>query len=221
MGFLLLSFAVISLLLTPVAPYLLYARRVYRKRTKGLPLPPGPKGWPLIGNALDIPLVSMGPVYASWAKKFGKSVVSFIPFPWFTRLCRLRHSQRECVRDNYGYHRLLRHGHRAIGEEGVEVLVQVRAIFSVRIDHTSSPDFRPVSVLACDVMGWDCIFVLNPYSDAWKERRRLFARYFRSSGHSDAASVTAVHIPQVNEFVHRFLLDLNETPGEVYGLVRQ
>ena len=85
----------------------------------------------------------------------------------------------------------------------------------------SSLEFRPVSVLACDVMGWNCIFVLLPYSEAWKERRRLFTRYFRSPGHSDAALGTVVHASQVYEFVHRFLLDLNDTPGEVYGLARQ
>lgn len=48
--------------------YILYTKW----RRKDVPLPPGPKGWPIIGNALDIPTESMGPVYAGWAKRFGK-----------------------------------------------------------------------------------------------------------------------------------------------------
>lgn len=36
-----------------------------------LPLPPGPPGLPIIGNALDIPKVHMAQTYSGWTKKFG------------------------------------------------------------------------------------------------------------------------------------------------------
>ena len=36
-----------------------------------LPLPPGPKGWPLIGNLLDIPRSNFVETYAEWARKYG------------------------------------------------------------------------------------------------------------------------------------------------------
>jgi hypothetical protein len=36
-----------------------------------LPLPPGPKGWPLIGNLLDIPQSDVVKTYAEWARKYG------------------------------------------------------------------------------------------------------------------------------------------------------
>ncbi|KAI0299715.1 cytochrome P450 [Multifurca ochricompacta] len=44
------------------------------KRKTRLPLPPGPKGWPLIGNLLDIPKANFGKVYTEWAMKYGKIV---------------------------------------------------------------------------------------------------------------------------------------------------
>ncbi|KAI0299732.1 cytochrome P450 [Multifurca ochricompacta] len=43
------------------------------KRTR-LPLPPGPKGWPLIGNLLDIPKANFGMTYSEWAMKYGKII---------------------------------------------------------------------------------------------------------------------------------------------------
>jgi hypothetical protein len=66
--------------------------------------------------------------------------------------------------------------------------------------------------MAVDLMGYDS-FILGPYSDEWKAQRKLFVRYFRPNG--------GVHIAQEYEVVHRLLLDLNDVPGEVYGLVRQ
>jgi len=36
-----------------------------------LSLPPGPKGWPLIGNLLDIPQSDCVKTYAEWARKYG------------------------------------------------------------------------------------------------------------------------------------------------------
>ncbi|KAF9072873.1 cytochrome P450 [Rhodocollybia butyracea] len=42
-----------------------------RKRTHRLPLPPGPQGYPLIGNALDIPAKYPWLTYFEWSKTFG------------------------------------------------------------------------------------------------------------------------------------------------------
>lgn len=43
-----------------------------RQNPSRLPLPPGPKGYPLIGNVLDIPTSQQWNTYAEWAKVYGE-----------------------------------------------------------------------------------------------------------------------------------------------------
>ncbi|KAI0260943.1 cytochrome P450 [Gloeopeniophorella convolvens] len=42
-----------------------------RKKRTPLPLPPGPKGWPLIGNLFDIPRKDTAQTYAEWGRLYG------------------------------------------------------------------------------------------------------------------------------------------------------
>jgi hypothetical protein len=42
----------------------------FSKRSR-LQLPPGPKGWPLIGNLFDMPTVNFAKTYTEWAQKYG------------------------------------------------------------------------------------------------------------------------------------------------------
>jgi hypothetical protein len=41
----------------------------------GLPLPPGPKGYPLIGNLFDMPVYKPWVVYDEWRKTYGKPFI--------------------------------------------------------------------------------------------------------------------------------------------------
>ncbi|KAF9238505.1 cytochrome P450 [Melanogaster broomeanus] len=52
--------------------------RAWRKRTlrNGLPLPPGPKGLPLIGNVFDLNISEPWLSYEQWGKKYGDVVYS-------------------------------------------------------------------------------------------------------------------------------------------------
>ena len=52
-----------------------------RGNPKGLPLPPGPKGYPLIGSLFDMPINKPWLVYDKWSKTYGKSmIIVSIPF---------------------------------------------------------------------------------------------------------------------------------------------
>ncbi|KAJ7644946.1 cytochrome P450 [Roridomyces roridus] len=52
------------------ATALALAYYIYRSR-KSLPLPPGPKGWPLIGNVLDMPKSHSWKKFAQWGEIYG------------------------------------------------------------------------------------------------------------------------------------------------------
>ena len=41
----------------------------------GLPLPPGPIGYPLIGNLFDVPINKPWVVYDEWRKTYGKTFI--------------------------------------------------------------------------------------------------------------------------------------------------
>lgn len=43
---------------------------------KSLPLPPGPKGLPLIGNILDMPTEKEWETFAQWGDAFGQPLLS-------------------------------------------------------------------------------------------------------------------------------------------------
>ncbi|KAI0267113.1 cytochrome P450 [Gloeopeniophorella convolvens] len=45
-------------------------RKVLKKK-QALPLPPGPKGWPLIGNLLDIPRENFSETFSKWGERYG------------------------------------------------------------------------------------------------------------------------------------------------------
>lgn len=49
-------------------------RCVRVERRSALPLPPGPKGLPLIGNAFDIPLSRQWETFQRWAQAYGTFV---------------------------------------------------------------------------------------------------------------------------------------------------
>lgn len=60
--------------------FAVYLGQVIRKRLRQcepkdihqfIPLPPGPKKMPIIGNLFDIPLVDMAKVFAEWKSLYG------------------------------------------------------------------------------------------------------------------------------------------------------
>ncbi|TFK41805.1 cytochrome P450 [Crucibulum laeve] len=62
-----IGFLVVSLLLT------FYYRHLRKRRN--LPLPPGPKKLPLIGNLLDVPAEYEWKQYTSWGEEFGSDII--------------------------------------------------------------------------------------------------------------------------------------------------
>ena len=52
-----------------------WLKRPATSNQKGLPLPPGPKGYPVIGNIFDMPVNKPWLVYEEWCKTHGEPAI--------------------------------------------------------------------------------------------------------------------------------------------------
>ena len=59
------------LLISPILLAMVIIVVGLRKRKRYLPLPPGPKGLPLIGNFFDMPSMYEWEKYMEWARQYG------------------------------------------------------------------------------------------------------------------------------------------------------
>jgi hypothetical protein len=64
------SVTAVDFLVISLSLYLLVVLRDHRKR-RGLPYPPGPQSWPIIGNLLDVPSQRPWIAYTKMSKRYG------------------------------------------------------------------------------------------------------------------------------------------------------
>ncbi|KAF9554410.1 cytochrome P450 [Agrocybe pediades] len=75
--------------------------------------------------------------------------------------------------------------------------------------YSSRPDFP----MAGDLMGWGWLIAALPYGAAWRERRQMFTKYFRSSN-------TSVFQPNQIIFIRGMLGRLLEDPDDFYSIIK-
>jgi len=63
----------LDLCLAGIGAYLL--KRVLNKNPASYP--PGPRGWPIVGNIQDIPQIKPWLTFAEWGKKYGECFLFF------------------------------------------------------------------------------------------------------------------------------------------------
>ncbi|KAI0642611.1 CyP450 monooxygenase [Trametes meyenii] len=146
------------------------------KRCPALPLPPGPKPLPVIGNILDMPTKRLAPILRDMGKHYGD-------ITYFNLL-----GQPMIILNTY--------------EAAVEMLER-------RSANTSD---RPRLVMA-EIAGFMWEFTLLGYTQAWRERRRMFHRFFN---HNVVSEYRPIHLRES----HRFLQRLMDAPQDIVELSR-
>jgi hypothetical protein len=131
------------------------------KRTR-LPLPPGPKGYPLIGNLLDVPKAKFAETYTKWAHKYGT---------WsdFYKNCRIGLNHWDLI-----YPGKIVYAN-AAGQPLI-ILSDVEDAIGILEKKGATCSDRRVSIMAGELAGFKEWTSSLMYGPRFKERRRHFHR---------------------------------------------
>ncbi|KAF9238500.1 cytochrome P450 [Melanogaster broomeanus] len=132
--------------------------KAWRKRAlrNGLPLPPGPKGLPLIGNVFDINSSEPWLSYEQWGKQYGKWRLTFA---CVSKLSALHPG-------DIVYSTLL-------GQEFI--IINSAKLAHVLLDQRSAIYSDRPHMSTNKLFGMDFALALLPYGNEWKFHRKLFS----------------------------------------------
>ncbi|KXN85829.1 O-methylsterigmatocystin oxidoreductase, partial [Leucoagaricus sp. SymC.cos] len=151
-----------------------------------LPLPPGPRKLPVIKNLLDVPLKDQWLTFMKWGEEYDSDVIHV---------------------EAAGNSLVILNSHKAM----IDLLDRRSAIYSSRYlrDVSAYILLSLIRVLMFD--NW--LMVMMPYNDEWKERRRLFAKFFHPSD-------TSLHRARETEQLHILLNLLLKEPEDFLKHIR-
>ncbi|KAJ8506903.1 hypothetical protein ONZ45_g10644 [Pleurotus djamor] len=144
-----------------------------RRRHSSLPLPPSPKGLPILGHLFAMPQASQWVTYTEMARKLKTDILYL----------------------------------NAAGSQ-IIVLSSVESVREILIRRSSLTSSRPRLPMLVELMGWSTVFSFLPYSDAWRNRRRVFWQEFNPQAANDNN-----HKAAQLKYSRRFLQSLLEDPA--------
>ncbi|KAJ7851374.1 cytochrome P450 [Mycena leptocephala] len=147
-------FDIYNLILCAAISLAIYVLRLRRKR---LPLPPGPRKLPLVGNLFDLPSTFEWETYMEWSKQYSTSY-QCLP-NWILTWP----SDSDII-------------HLNIAGTSIIVLSSTEATMNLL-------EKRPRRPMVNELMGWDFSFGGMKYGEHWRAHRRLFHSVF----HTEAA----------------------------------
>ncbi|KAE9388468.1 cytochrome P450 [Gymnopus androsaceus JB14] len=170
--------------------FVFLARRAWIRSQTPFPLPPGPKGWPIVGNIFDVPKdKQLHIAYMEMGRKYGNDLLYL----------------------NMAGTSLL-----ILNSEEVanDLFVERSTLYSNR------PDFPMLFLCEDEAgwthnsMGWEFNVGLFPYGDRWRKSRALFTQQFSPS------NLKTFQKPLLQESTYVFLKKLLDTPKEFEHHIR-
>ncbi|KAK7037474.1 hypothetical protein VNI00_010966 [Paramarasmius palmivorus] len=170
-------------------------RHFVRSTNRSASYPPGPKPWPIIGNALDIPSTKAWEVYSSWCRSYGQDLVHVQVLGQHITIVNSREMARELFEKRS--------------------LIYSDRPYVPMIDLCVIKPFTLILVLNGHVrMGWlDNGFgsmahtspAFLPYGNTWRQHRRLFQEGFRDS--DSVEEYLSVQFKKIQELLVNLLND--------------
>lgn len=155
---------------------------------QGLPLPPGPKQWPIIGNLFDAPQSKPWITFRLWGRTYGMCIIRIFPCILINITC-----QGDIISFRIFHETFIVLNSRKIA---VDLFEKRSRIYSDRPDN-------PLLKLS----GWDYNTVSLRYGPEWRAHRRIFNQKFK-------ADVVESYQPIQLKNIHTLLRDLLEDPGD-------
>ncbi|TFK27923.1 cytochrome P450 [Coprinopsis marcescibilis] len=161
---------------------------VYPKRNpRRLPHPPGPPRYPIIGNALNIPLKFQWKVFSQWSKLYGD------------------YRRFSVSRGDMIYMEIL--------NQPVLVLNSVRRIEDLLEKRSALYSDRPTAPMLRELMGWKNLFVCMDQGPRWRLHRKTFVQHFAAS---IVHKYRPLHLDTIDRLIHRLSLSPDNVVHEVH-----
>jgi hypothetical protein len=155
------------------------------------PLPPGPRGYPLIGNIFDMPSSREWETFTEWGRKYGR----FFIFYSVDR----HHEYQRCAGPVTYFH---------LAGEPFVLLNSLETTLKMLEAKSAIYSDRPTFPMLGDTMGWDRGLVLARYGDRFRAFRRLLHRFIGTR------VVISQHHDTITKHTHRFVRRLLDAPEQ-------
>ena len=167
-------------------------------------LPPGPKGYPIIGNLFDVPSTHAWEKFGEFGEKYGTSHAPGYPAP--STLA------KTCV------HEFLHAGeitHLNVMGQVTIILNSSRAAVDLLDKRSATYSDRPVAMMCGEIIGWNRVLPLTQYGPRFREFRKNLSRFIGTRASTEKFAPLLER--ETAKFVARVLAD----PGSLARHIRK
>jgi hypothetical protein len=180
-----------SLILALGAAALIAALYYARSKKSVAPLPPGPKGIPILGNAADLPQSQPWLTFSQWAREYGNISNLYASFRG---------------RSSFRFTGAI--VHLSILGKSIIVLNDVNYATDMLDKKSRIYSNRPNLVMGGELVGWDEGPALIQFGKKWSEYRRLMAQFLGTR-----SKIEPAYSSMFEKTTHSFLHSILQSPS--------